>query len=89
MSHSHSHTQDVLNRLARIKGHVEAIYKMVETDNSCPEVIVQIVAVRSALNKVAQIILKDPASHCLVDAAKGEEFESELESFRKALDLIV
>jgi DNA-binding FrmR family transcriptional regulator len=89
MSHSHTQTQAVLNRLARIKGHVEAIQKMVEEERSCPEVIVQIVAVRSALNKVAQIILKDHAEHCLIDAAKQGDFEAELEGFRKALDLMI
>ncbi|MBW4647212.1 MAG: metal-sensitive transcriptional regulator [Kastovskya adunca ATA6-11-RM4] len=88
-SHSHTQTQAVLNRLAKIKGHVEAIQKMVQAERSCPEVIVQIVAVRSALNKVAKILLKDHAEHCLVDAAEQGDFESELESFRKALDLII
>ncbi len=86
---SHNQTQEVLNRLARIKGHVDGIYKMVEADRSCPEVVVQIVAVRSALNQVAKILLKDHASHCLVDAATRSDFESELASFRQALDLIL
>ncbi|MBV8882857.1 MAG: metal-sensitive transcriptional regulator [Chroococcidiopsidaceae cyanobacterium CP_BM_RX_35] len=86
---SHTQTQDVLNRLARIRGHIDGIYKMVEAERSCPEIVVQIVAVRSALNQVAKIILKDHASHCLVDAAQGGDFESELASFRKALDLMI
>lgn len=86
---AHTQTQDVLNRLARIRGHIDGIYKMVEADRSCPEIVVQIVAVRSALNQVAKILLKDHASHCLVDAAQRGDFESELESFRKALDLML
>jgi len=87
---SHTQTREVLNRLARIKGHVDGIYKMVEADRSCPDVVVQIVAVRSALNQVAKILLKDHASHCLVEAAaEGTDFEAELASFRQALDLII
>lgn len=62
---------------------------MVEADRSCPDVIMQIVAVRSALNRVAQIILKDHADHCLVEAARSGNFESELESFISALDMLL
>ena len=86
---AHTQTQDVLNRLARIRGHIDGIYKMVEAERSCPEIVVQIVAVRSALNQVAKILLKDHASHCLMDAAGRGDLESELASFRKALDLML
>lgn len=86
---SHAQTKNVLNRLARIKGHIEGIHEMVEADRSCPDVIMQIVAVRSALNRVAQIILKDHAEHCLVEAAGSGNFESELESFLSALDMVL
>lgn len=45
-------------------------------------------AVRSALNKVAQIILEDRVRYCLTGAAQERNFETELASFRRALDLI-
>jgi CsoR family transcriptional regulator, copper-sensing transcriptional repressor len=86
---SHTQTKEELNRLSRIRGHIDGIYKMVEADRPCPEVVVQIVAVRSALNQVGKILLEDHASHCLVEAAQGSDFESALASFRKALDLII
>ena len=86
---SHTQTQKVLNRLAKIEGHIRAIHQMVEADRPCPDVIVQIVAVRSALNKVAQIILSDHAEHCLVNAASSGELAEELASFRSALDLLL
>lgn len=86
---AHAHTRQVLNRLARIKGHVDAIAKMVEADRPCPDVVLQLVAVRSSLNKVAQIILVDHVEHCLVEASETGEFEGELKSFRKALDLLI
>lgn len=86
---SHSQTTNFLKRLAKIKGHIDGIYKMVEGDRPCSEVIVQIVAVRAALNEVAKTILKDHASHCLVDAAQGSDNDPQLLSFRKALDLII
>ena len=86
---SHDQTKNVLNRLAKIKGRIEGIYEMVEADRSCPDVIMQVVAVRSALNQVAQIILKDHAEHCLVEAAQSGNLESDLESFRSALDMLI
>lgn len=85
----HAQTKEVLNRLSRIKGHIEGISRMVEAERSCPDVIVQIVAVRSALNKTAQIILADHLDHCLIEAAETGSFEAELESFRNALDLLL
>lgn len=85
----HDQTKNVLNRLARIKGHIEGISEMVEAHRSCPDVIIQIVAVRSALNRVAQIILKDHAEHCLVEAAQSGNFELELENFLSALDVLL
>lgn len=81
--------QKVLNRLARVEGHVRAIYQMVETDRTCPEVVMQIVAVRSALNNVAVILLEDYAEHCLADAAHSDHFESEWANFCKALKLLI
>ncbi len=86
---AHTQTKDVLNRLARIKGHVEAIYKMIQADRDCTEVIVQIVAVRSALNKVAQLLLSAQAEHCLVDAKQGNDFKLELAKLLSALDLLI
>ncbi|HEY9711507.1 MAG TPA: metal-sensitive transcriptional regulator [Oculatellaceae cyanobacterium] len=82
-------TQKVLNRLARVEGHVRAIYQMVQADRSCPEVLVQIVAVRSALNKVAVILLEDYAEHCLADAAHSGNFKSEWANFCAALDSLI
>lgn len=86
---AHSQTQRVLNRLAKIQGHVRAIHQMVEADRSCPEVIMQIAAVRSALNKVAQLILEDHIEHCLADAAESGDYATELASLRSALDLLI
>lgn len=84
----HTQTQ-ILNRIAKVEGHVRAIYQMVEADRACPEVVVQIVAVRSALNKVARILLEDHAELCLADAAQGSDVEAEWASFCSALNLLI
>jgi DNA-binding FrmR family transcriptional regulator len=64
-THRHEHHEQVLNRLARIEGHVRAIKRMVEADRSCPEVLVQIAAVRSAINGVGRVILEDHLQNCI------------------------
>ena len=43
---------------------------MIEDDRDCSEVLVQIAAVRSAINNIGKIILEDHISHCLVDAVE-------------------
>ncbi len=57
--HHHEHQQAVINRLARIEGHVRAVKRMVEEGVSCPDLLVQIAAIRSALNSVGRVILED------------------------------
>lgn len=86
---AHARTREILNRLSRIRGHVEGIAEMVEAERTCPDVIVQIVAVRSALNKTAQILLADHLEHCLIEAAETGNFEAEIENFKKALNLLL
>ena len=86
---SQPQTQELLNRLARIEGHVRAIRQMVEADRACPDVLLQIAAVRSALNKVAKILLKEYAEQNLVDAAQGGNLEMELARLRSALDSLI
>lgn len=67
-SHNHEHTEAVINRLSRAIGHLESVKKMVEEDRDCSDVLIQIAAVKSAVNNIGKIILKDHISHCVVDA---------------------
>ena len=72
--HSHTQTKAVLNRLSRAIGHLESVRKMVEDGRDCTEVLVQLAAVRSALNNTAKVILKDHVEHCLADAVEHGEW---------------
>lgn len=89
-THSHSHTQTkaVLNRMARLIGHMEAIKKMIESGRDCSEVLVQLAAVGSALNGVSRVILKDHIEHCIVDAVKDND-KTALENLNKAIDQFI
>ena len=68
--HVHANTKAVLNRLARAIGHLESVKKMVEDGRDCSEVLIQIAAVRSAINNIGKVILQDHIQHCIVDAVE-------------------
>ena len=77
-SHAHPHVHEskknVVNRLARAIGHLEKVKRMVEEGHDCSEVLIQLAAVRSALDNTGKVILKDHMRHCMVDAvAAGDE----------------
>ena len=84
----HDHTP-VMNRLARIEGHVGAIRRMVDEDVSCPDVLVQIAAVRSALNGVGRIILEDHIRNCMLEASRDGDFEEAVKKLNLSLDRFI
>lgn len=66
--HHHENTRAVLNRMSRAIGHMESIKTMIKDGRDCSEVLIQIAAVRSAINNIGKIILEDHIRHCVVDA---------------------
>lgn len=85
-SHTHTQTKAVVNRLARAIGHLESVKRMVEDGRDCSEVLVQLAAVRSALNNTAKIILKDHIEHCISGAAADS---AELQELNDAIDKFI
>ncbi|MCC8102375.1 MAG: metal-sensing transcriptional repressor [Clostridiales bacterium] len=84
-THTHENTKAVLNRLSRAIGHLESVKRMVEDGRDCSEVLVQLSAVKSALNNTGKIILQDHIRHCLVDAVQTGDMQ-EIEELNKAID---
>ena len=66
--HHHVITRAVLIRMSLAIGHMESIKTMIEDGRDCSEVLIQIAAVRSAINNIGKIILEDHIRHCVVDA---------------------
>ena len=58
----------VTTRLRRIEGQVGGLLRMVEDDRYCIDVLTQIAAVRAALHKVEEQVLRDHVSHCVAAA---------------------
>ena len=78
IAHTHGHVHEnqraVVNRLSRAIGHLEKVKRMVEEGYDCSEVLIQLAAVRSALDNTGKVILKDHMRHCMVDAvAAGDQ----------------
>jgi DNA-binding FrmR family transcriptional regulator len=82
--HDHTQTKAVVNRLARAIGHLESVKRMVEDGRDCTEVLVQLAAVRSALNSTAKVILKDHLEHCIDDVSAGDS--DQLAALNEAID---
>lgn len=86
--HVHENTRAVVNRLSRAIGHLESVKKMVEEGRDCSEVLVQIAAVRSAINNIGKVILQDHIQHCLVDAVEHDD-EQALDDLCTAIDKFI
>ena len=85
MVHHHENSKEVVNRLSRAIGHLEAVKKMVETECDCSEILVQLAAVKSAINNTGKIILKDHINHCVVEAVESGN-DKVLEDLSTAID---
>lgn len=87
-THSHGQKKAVINRLSKSIGHLEAVKRMVERDEDCSQVLIQLAAVRAALNNTGKVILKDHISHCIVDAVE-EGDEDAILALNEAIDKFI
>ena len=89
-AHAHVHSEEslrrIVNRLSRMEGHIRGIKTMVQDSRPCPDVLVQIAAVRGALDRVARMILDEHLTECIARAAKEGNIEVEIEELKAALD---
>ncbi|MGI8800671.1 MAG: metal-sensitive transcriptional regulator [Solirubrobacteraceae bacterium] len=75
----YSATKDQLqNRLRRLEGQVRGVEKMVEEDRWCPDILVQIAAIRAALDKVALGLVEGHVEHCMAEGAGDERRRAEM-----------
>lgn len=86
--HTHPNQKQIINRMSRIIGHSEAIKRMLEEEKECSEVLIQIAAVKSALNNLGKLILKDHINHCIVEAVENED-DKALEKLDEAIDKFI
>ena len=85
LHHDPEHMKAIVNRLSKAIGHLESVKKMVEDDRDCTEVLVQLAAVRSAINNCGKEILKEHMSHCIVHAVQDGD-EKAINDLNEAVD---
>ncbi len=83
MEENHKIKKDITNRLKRIEGQVKGIQGMVEKDVCCDDILIQVAAIRSAINKVGGLLIENYANNCLCF-----EEESEREKVKKLVKTI-
>lgn len=67
----------IINRLRTIKGHIAGIEKMVEDNKPCDEILIQIAAIRSSVNKVGLAILENNAETCIMSGSEDGKIDQE------------
>ncbi|MEL6158754.1 MAG: metal-sensing transcriptional repressor [Cyanobacteria bacterium J06623_5] len=91
--HAHVHSEDslrkIVNRLSRLEGHIRGIKTMVQENRPCPDVLVQIAAVRGGLDRVARVILDEHLSECITRAVDDGNIEAEVDALKAALDRFI
>lgn len=79
--------QDIVIRLSRIEGQVRGIARMVEEERYCIDILTQMQAIKSALKRVEEEILKDHAAHCVEDAIKSGNARDQRKKFSELVEL--
>lgn len=77
---------DILKRLRRIEGQVKGIQRMVEEEKVCSDILIQIAAVRAAINKVGGLIVQNHSKTCIKKAVSKENGE---ETIEEMIDIIL
>ncbi len=77
-----------LKRLRRIEGQVRGLARMVEEDRYCIDIITQISAVRAALRRVEEDILRDHISHCVEHAIVSGNADEQREKIAELMDVL-
>lgn len=77
-----------LKRLSKIEGQVRGISRMVEDDRYCIDIITQIAAVRAALRRVEEAVLKDHVSHCVEHAIASGDADEQRTKVAELMDVL-
>jgi DNA-binding FrmR family transcriptional regulator len=85
----HKQRKAVRDRLVRAEGHLRGVVKMIDEDKECPDILLQIAAVKAALEKAGTLILEDHIEHCLAEAVRSGDAEQQMKELRAALQKLI
>lgn len=84
----HAPKSERLKRLSRIEGQVRGISRMVEEDRYCVDIVTQISAVRAALRKVEEEVLRQHIEHCVEHAITSGDAEEQRTKVAELMELL-
>ena len=79
--------QDNLRRLKTVEGHIRGVQRMIEEDSYCIDIIRQIHAIQSALNKISINILDNHLNSCLISAVRGDDPQEQDRVLKEIIDV--
>lgn len=85
-SYSEASLNDLMRRLSRIEGHIRGVKNMVEHSRPCPDVLIQIAAVRGAVKQVGRIILHEYLKESVARTTQQGDVKNEIEALKTVLD---
>ena len=77
----------LVTRLARIEGQVRGVARMVEEDRYCIDILNQVQAIKAALRRVEEEVLKGHAAHCVAHAIKSGNAKDQTQKFSELVEL--
>jgi DNA-binding FrmR family transcriptional regulator len=77
-----------IKRLSRIEGQVRGLSRMVEEDRYCIDIVTQLSAVRAALRRVEQEILRDHVGHCVKHAMRSNDRADQDRKIQELMDVL-
>lgn len=77
-----------LKRLSRIEGQVRGLSRMVEEDRYCIDIVTQIAAVRAALRRVEEEVLREHVAHCVEHAIASGDQADQRQKIAELMDVI-
>lgn len=75
----------MITRLKKIEGQVRGVQKMIENGADCQDVLIQIAAIKSAVNKVGTLVFEKHAQQCFKKSQAGYDEEESVEKLMKIL----
>ena len=81
--------EKIIARLKKIEGQVRGVQKMIDSGASCSDVLIQIAAIKSAINKVGTLVFENHALKCLRVSDEGYEEQESVEELMKILSSFI
>ncbi|MEG0372151.1 MAG: metal-sensitive transcriptional regulator [Clostridium sp.] len=77
--------KDIITRLRRIEGQVKGIQRMIENEQDCTDILVQIAAIRAAISKVGGVVLENYSMACVAKVTNQEDGQEEIKNLINAM----